>query len=84
MLLSASTTSATSSAGDQVRGSSHIFDAYTDIDPESVDYAQSSKKKEILHAIAQFPFTSYDAALEFVGKVGRIANDELVRLAYPT
>ncbi|KAL1734693.1 hypothetical protein EV714DRAFT_280744 [Schizophyllum commune] len=38
---------------------------------------QSSKKKEILHAIAQFPFTSYDAALEFVGKVGRIANDEL-------
>ncbi|KAL1672142.1 hypothetical protein EV122DRAFT_284261 [Schizophyllum commune] len=42
-----------------------------------VDYAQSSKKKEILHAIAQFPFTSYDAALEFVGKVGRIANDEL-------
>ncbi|KAL1710489.1 hypothetical protein EV121DRAFT_285775 [Schizophyllum commune] len=60
MLLSASTTSATSSVGDQ-----------------SVDYAQSSKKKEILHAIAQFPFTSYDAALEFVGKVGRMANDEL-------
>ncbi|KAI5889288.1 uncharacterized protein SCHCODRAFT_02509972 [Schizophyllum commune H4-8] len=25
----------------------------------------------------QFPFTRYDAALEFVGKVGRIADDEL-------
>ncbi|KAL1760552.1 hypothetical protein FB107DRAFT_269926 [Schizophyllum commune] len=41
-----------------------------------IDNAQSSKRKEILHVIAQFPFTSYDAALEFVGKVGRIANDE--------
>ena len=84
MLLSASATPTTFSTGDQVCGSSHISDANTDIDPESVDNAQSSKKKEILHAIAQFPFTSYDAALEFVGKVGRIANDELVRLAYPT
>ncbi|TRM70106.1 hypothetical protein BD626DRAFT_23616 [Schizophyllum amplum] len=34
-------------------------------------------KKPVLHVVAQFSFNSYDAAVEFVGKVGRIAGDEL-------
>ncbi|KAL1746421.1 hypothetical protein HDZ31DRAFT_62203 [Schizophyllum fasciatum] len=44
---------------------------------QSVSGTPPSKKKQVLHAITQYPFSSYDAALEFVNKVGRIASGEL-------